>query len=361
MANESKEVIEDVRLDEGNRTERFWTATVIPALLSRNSFQGVRLFLELIAQDGGKVPFEERQQGKPVSLTVDELCREQWNYENLQLTTELWFARDFLARPFTEHTEFAVPDVVLRLHKEYLIVVEAKFFQRVNESALAQQLGLQRKTVADIVKKYPEIRYVHHCFLHGGADLVGNNIGAHSRLTWDQILTKFKDASGPSAGGSEEDYFLKILEGAIKRYNNNFRKGDHAEYYDEQCNLVHLLERLGQRQEKGFIGLGVGSPATAEETLRQLVSAAKEEMGYLQQSINIDSKSFPARPEFLRQQKYDNQSAIEYLFVHSSQGYKVDYVNGSGDDKTKNRSWLDGATFVEILTELTKKRGQSPE
>jgi hypothetical protein len=366
MADQSKDIVEKVRLDEGNRTERFWTATVIPALLSRNSFQGVRLFLELIAQDGGRVPFEDRQEGKGVSLIVDELCREQWNYENLQLTTELWFARDF-----SEHTEFAVPDVVLRLRKDYLIVVEAKFFQRVKESAIKQQLDRQKETVGDIVKVYPDIRYVHYCFLHGGADPVGDNIGAHSRVTWKDVWAKFKGTSGSSSGSPEEDYFVKILGRAIENYDEEFSRvgtDDRAEYYVDKFNLVDLLGALGQRREEAFIGLGVGSPATAEETLSQLVSAAKEEMSHLQRSIREDAKSFPARPKFLCERKYDNQSAIEYLFVHSSQGYKVDYVNGSGDDKTKNTSWLDGARFVQILTQLTlperhksKKRGELPE
>lgn len=109
---------------------------------------------------------------------------------------------------------------------------------------------------------------------------------------------------------------------------------------------------LGHRRE-AFIGLDVGAHATAEDTLNQLVCAAKEEMGRLKQSISEDAKSFGARPKFLCQEKYKNQSAIEYVFVHSSQDYKVNYVDGSGDDKTKNKNWLDGARFVQILRELT--------
>jgi len=363
MTNESKDVIEEVRLDEGNRTERFWTATVIPALLSKKSFQGVSLFLELIAQDG-KVAFDRLPDKEPVSLTPAELCQGGWNYDNLQLTTELWFARDFLARDLPEHTEFAVPDIVLRLHKQYLIVVEAKFFQRVKESALMEQLNRQKETVADIVKKYPDIRYVHHCFLHGGAELVGKNIGMHSQVTWKDVLTKFKAASGSSGSSSEEDYFLKILERAIMRYDKTFTNGDHAEYYVDKYNLIDLLGRLGRldhHPEEAFIGLGVGTPATAGDTLNQLVCAAKEEMGRLKQSISEDAKSFRARPKFLCQEKYKNQSAIEYLFVHSSQDYKVDYVNGSGDDKTKNRNWVDGAKFVQILRQLTLPESQKSE
>lgn len=347
MTNQSKDVVKEVRLDESNRTERFWTATVIPALLSKQSFQGVSLFLELIAQDG-KVAFDSQPDGGRVSLTPAELCRGPWNYDNLQLTTELWFARDF-----SKTTEFAVPDIILRLHNKYLIVVEAKFFQRVKEAALVRQLDLQKKTVADILKTDKGIHYVHHCFLHGGADPVGDSIGTHSRVTWKDVWAKFKDASGSSGGSSEEDYFVKILGRAIENYDKEFSKGDRAEYYVDKCNLIDLLGLLGHRRGEAFIGLGVGAPATAEETLSQLVSAAREEMGYLQRSISEDGKSFRARPKFLCEEKYDNQSAIEYLFVHSSQGYKVDYVNGSGDDKTKNGSWLDGTRFVQILMQLT--------
>jgi hypothetical protein len=363
MTDQSEDVIEEVRLDEGNRTERFWTATVIPALLSKNSFQGVLLFLEVIAHDG-KVAFDTLPNRKRVSRTPAELCQGDWNYDNLQLTTELWFARDFLARDFSEHTEFAVPDIVLRLHKEYLIVVEAKFFQRVNEAALVKQLEAQRKTVAEIVKTYPDIRFVHHCFLHGGADPVGDNICTHSRVTWKDILAKFKGTSGSSGGSSEEDYFVKILERAIMRYDKEFANGDHAEYYVDKYNLIDLLVRLGRldhHPEETFIGLGVGTPATAADTLNQLVCAVKEEMGRLKQSISEDAKPFRARPKFLCHEKYKNQSAIEYLFVHSSQDYKVDYVNGSGDDKTKNKNWLDGTRFVQILRQLTMPESQKSE
>ena len=206
-----------LRLDESSRTERFWTATVIPALLSKQSFQGVSLFLELIAQADGKVAFNTQPDGRRVSLTPAELCRGPWNYDNLQLSTELWFARDF-----SKTTEFAVPDIVLRLHKEYLIVVEAKFFQRVKEHELVRQLNLQRRTVADIVKADPDIRYVHHCFLHGGADSVGDSIGTHSRVTWRDVWTKFKGDGGSNGGSFEEDYFVKILGRAIENYDEEF-------------------------------------------------------------------------------------------------------------------------------------------
>ncbi len=345
-----------LRLDESSRTERFWTATVVPALLSKQSFQGVSLFLELIAQADGSVAFDIQPDGVRVSRPLADLCRGPWSYDNLQLTTELWFGRDF-----SKTTEFAVPDIVLRLHKEYLIVVEAKFFQRVKEHELVRQLDLQRKTVADIVKTDPDIRFVHRCFLYGGADQVGDSIGTHSRVTWRDVWAKFKGASGSSGAGFEEDYFVKILGRAIENYDEEFPPvgtGVRAEYYVDKFNLVDLLGVLGHRREEAFIGLGVGCPASGEETLSQLVSAAKEEMGYLQQSIGDDAKRFPARPKFLCEAKYDNQSAIEYLFVHSSQGYKVDYVNGSGDDKSKNANWVSGTRFAQTLTQLTIPESQ---
>ena len=47
------------RLDENNRTEKFWTATVLSALISDNGFEGLNAFLHLLGGDSGTFLFGE--------------------------------------------------------------------------------------------------------------------------------------------------------------------------------------------------------------------------------------------------------------------------------------------------------------
>jgi len=47
------------RLDENNRAEKFWTATVLSALISDNGFEGLNAFLHLLGGDSGTFLFGE--------------------------------------------------------------------------------------------------------------------------------------------------------------------------------------------------------------------------------------------------------------------------------------------------------------
>ena len=336
-----------MRLDESNRTEKFWTATVLPALLAQQNFVGISVLLDLIGNEKHTVPFDEHPSGKKQMIPLNELCPAKWNYDNLQLSTELWYARDF-----SKNKEFAVPDVVLRLCEKYLIVIEAKFFQRLKETAIKDQLGAQRKTIEDILKTQKDIKYVHHCFLHGGADKV-SNVNADSIITWKEIFEAFRDQNTLSnTDSSNDDYFLQILQNALERYDKEFPPTKNPEYFVDQVDFIDLIGLLHKHGEDSSVGLGVGSPKTAEETLAELVSAIREEMSILK-NLSNEGGEFKMRPAFLREKGYKGQSAIEYLFIHSSQKYKVDYTDGSGDDKSKNKKWVDGARFLNTLKQLT--------
>jgi len=171
------------RLDENNRTEKYWTATVLASMIMESQFGGLKTFLSLLKDDSGKLPFKDRN-NKKLHIDFKEFVKADFKYENVQLSTELWYGRDF-----SENKEYAVPDITLVLMDKYLIVCEAKFSRRIQENAIVRQIYLQKQTINDILKN-SEIQYVHHCLIYGGSEKFTQIKGVDSIITWSKFIIK---------------------------------------------------------------------------------------------------------------------------------------------------------------------------
>lgn len=333
-----------VRIDENNRTEKYWTATVLPALLAINNFKGIEIFLKSISQNCNLVFINADKNNQ--TYEIKKILPENISYDNIQISTELWYARDFL-----ENEKYsAVPDLIIIIENKFMIVVEAKFFMQVKQSAIEKQIDNQKTTIGYIRNNYSEL-LVHHCFIYGGFEKFENLKNVNSIITWGKILEEFKKELGKN---SNKNYFINVLERGIENYTKEIEdknKEAKDKYYVDLFDFIALIQCLKTKRENTYIGFSVGEDS-GENTFRQLIEAIKEEMRILR-DINIEK--FKKRPEFLKKEKYNNQSAIEYLLKHSGYDYKVDYLDGgSGDDKSKKPNWINGNQFYYLLKELIK-------
>ena len=329
------------RLDGNNRTEKFWTATVLTSLIADDQFAGVKVFLDLLKSSSGQVLF--RRPNMQDVVEIGEFGENAWTYENFQISTELWYSRDF-----SKTGEFAVPDVILLLNNKHLIVCEAKYFQRVKVEKIEEQVFLQKKTITDIIKNYTDIEYVHHAFIYGGSEGFDSIKGIDSIITWEDIYKAFLAQKG------KEQYFVKVLAEGLKNYKREFPKQNRkGNYYMRTFDFIDVIGECRANSHKIFVG--IGTAGTAEATLEGLIAGAKEELNVLRDLHKNEPQRFKHRPEFLKDVKYKYRSALEYLFKHSNQPYKVDYTDdGSGDDKSNNPKWIDGYSLLNMLKKLIK-------
>jgi hypothetical protein len=156
-----------VRFDSLVRTERYFTATLLPLVLFNGNFEGLRSFLRLVEE---KAETEHDKDGKRHPKTAAH-----YNFSNVEVITEFHIKRDVnyalrrasliltdeaLLPPEEEaaaHERRDAPDLVIVAGRE-LIVCEAKFFGRFSGTALDRQLESQRKQVKRLFQVRPEPR-----------------------------------------------------------------------------------------------------------------------------------------------------------------------------------------------------------
>ena len=151
------------RFDDIVRSERYFTATLLPLLLFHNKMEGVRRFVDLV---------EENARTECNRFGVRGLKgTTEYNYQDVEVITEFHIARDLIfaglplddtacrggegasAEPPREARDVApreggepkkdAPDVVIVAGRE-LVVCEGKFFNGFNTTDLNEQLRSQR-------------------------------------------------------------------------------------------------------------------------------------------------------------------------------------------------------------------------
>ncbi len=129
------------RFDSLVRSERYFTATLLPAVLFHNDRKGVQCFVNLV---DAKTNTERNESGERVTKGAP-----QYDFQDVEVITEFHIARDlqFAHLPLAANVEPSeedeperrdAPDVVIRAGRE-LVVCEGKFFSDFNASDLNNQ------------------------------------------------------------------------------------------------------------------------------------------------------------------------------------------------------------------------------
>ena len=235
------------------RSERHYSALLLPHLLMSNDFAGCRALFEKLGLGGG----------------------EEFGPDDIEIVAELNPLRDVAARADEfeeappERQGQVVPDLFLRLGDSAL-VIEAKFFTHPSATKIADQLKAQRKAIEKVLRLTPYARCRFRYLALTAQPLAGveDEDTDMACMTWSDLVSVLK--SVVDAGGSRDTaYALEALEDAVHRSTaENRSSGEQG-----RCGSIgELLRDAPTLLDKGYryIGFIGGKRALAKATVKEL-------------------------------------------------------------------------------------------
>lgn len=236
------------RFDDCARSERYFTATLLPLILVHDDFRGLRRFVELIER---RTHTEHDGHGAVRAKRAPD-----YRFDDVELITEFHIARDLshyggvLADGGDGDGDGSgpekrdAPDLVIVLGRE-LIVIEAKFFVLFSLAKLQQQLHSQRRQVRHLFAARPELRAWRHVALlpnefHG--------LECDGLILWDDIAALSREVLGPT------HYVTRRLDAALARYPRASGAGARERNYESTLSLDVALGRC--REHGNAIAIG---------------------------------------------------------------------------------------------------------
>jgi hypothetical protein len=210
-----------VRFDDLIRTERYFTATLLPVVLLHNNpsgeLEGVRRFVELVDWKATKEHNKDSKQVTKATPNYNDFKAVEVITE-FHITNDLKFAGLKLEKVNAEPSEDAeamrcAPDLVIAAGQE-LVVCEGKFFLFFHDSDaknLNKQLSSQRHEVRHLFLNRPIRAYRHVAIVPFVPTTTA--IDADVVLTWADIRDLAKELMGP------HHYVTNRLGEAVERYN----------------------------------------------------------------------------------------------------------------------------------------------
>lgn len=223
------------RFDDIARSERYFTATLLPVILFHawDSRVGLNNFINLIDSKSSEVGTERSPSGERVPIGT----REYGGFIDPEIISEFHIARD-LRRPRVDNERRDAPDIVVISGTE-LIVCEAKFFDRFNTDDLNTQLQSQREKIRYLFSDRPDIRAYRHIVIV--PRIPRQSIDADAVLTWQDIATLSANTLGHS------HYVTKRFEASLSKYNAIIVDPDKQNYNG----TLSLKDMIAKCQESG--------------------------------------------------------------------------------------------------------------
>ncbi len=234
------------RFDDSVRSERYFTATLLPLILFHDEFTGLRSFVELI--ESRAVSERDRNGAK------QEKSAPVYDFSDPEIITEFHIARDLhhyggsLSPSEEQDNEKGIekrdaPDLVIVLGRE-MIIVEAKFFVNSSPIGLQVQLQSQRRQVRYLFENRPSLRAWRHVAL---VPEMVMDLDCDAVITWDDIMELSRSVFGSG------HYVTCRLENAVARYPRS--SGVTAtKNYESKMSLAAVLEKC--RMEGNAISIG---------------------------------------------------------------------------------------------------------
>lgn len=234
------------RLDDINRTERYFTSTLLGGLLLHDNTQGVSKFLGWLVEN--KEIMLNVVGGSNVNIPLE---LSDVSLDHIEIITELNIKRDLkyynhiTSNVFNDFSDKQnVPDVVI-IYGETLIIIEGKFFVA-GQSAkdIDGQLLLQKEEINLMIKHLDgEIKYWSHIYL--GPDKNIHLQNCDLILTWFDIEQFSQKLLGTN------HYITQRLHIANKRYND-YNQSVPGNNYSGKYTFPEIVE-LCKKESNGIL------------------------------------------------------------------------------------------------------------
>lgn len=222
-----------------NRKERYFTATVLPAIIGCDDFRHLDRFLKLCGLTG---VLKEPPSGP----------------EDLVFYTEYGIAESMKPAGGSADLTGATPDVVIA-GDGWLLAVEAKMYSKFDADDLTEQLAGQAKVLKPFISKLDRDNFRHVLLLpRPSKDFKG--IDALSKtgkvVWWDDVLQEYSKVDPLTNTSVAPQYWLNILRLALDSYVDNVSKaGQSGKNSDKKLkgDVIWMLHGLGQ-QDHTYVG-----------------------------------------------------------------------------------------------------------
>jgi hypothetical protein len=271
MDLEASNMINGIKIHDICRTERYYTATLLPYVLLHEDFTGLRVFFRMLEDKG--IDALRVETNAPVPLNAGN------GPAHIELISEMDIARDTqfyspwlpgLEDISVEESDRLRPDLVV-VADRLLVVIEAKFFlASTSINILRGQILAQRKVIEKILLRFPGYTFDRYChlFLSAASAATAEDLGCQGVLHWADIRQLAEQVLG------EDHYVTERLARAIGMYELVNGKGAQTggESGPNYCGRLGLSEMILKCQEEGdsiMVGYCGGAAklkaATAEE------------------------------------------------------------------------------------------------
>ncbi|NLV93119.1 MAG: hypothetical protein GX031_01040 [Candidatus Riflebacteria bacterium] len=242
-----------LRIDDICRTERYYTATLLPIILFHNSFEGLKSFVELL-KEKNVTQTDNNGNISPIDIVSPN--------EKIEIVTEMDIVRDVkyysnwiigLKDITIVGSESLRPDVVIIIGRS-LIVIEGKYFDNsssaTNVSKIRNQLTNQQNVIKNILMKFPgyDIQSYSHIFLSPSYGYSTDDIGCNGIINWKDISNLSKKVLGDKHYVTERlmesnnlySYVIgeKSANSKVKNYCGKYKIGEIIKKHDNGEDLL---------------------------------------------------------------------------------------------------------------------------
>ncbi|NVN96684.1 hypothetical protein HXX01_00285 [Candidatus Nomurabacteria bacterium] len=244
--------IEKFKFQDIARSERYFTATLLPHLLMANGFEGVRILFKYLFGD----IFVQNGDDYEVVSEVDPV-RDGGIYNSM------------IRKEFNLNGRVAVPDLFVRWG-DRILVIEAKFFTQPNNTDLIDQLSQQKKAI-ELVMNYTSylpsnIVYCLLLFLKPN-DLIPEN--GDLVFTWYEIQNIFSIWDNPN-NSYDIIHTIGVLKRSIKRAEEEIKFSDRITF-SRINSFDELLKQIPNLTSTGKIWVGFGEGLDTVSDLNGLI------------------------------------------------------------------------------------------
>jgi hypothetical protein len=249
-------MIHNIQIHDICRTERYYTATLLPYVLLHENFAGLRAFLRLLEERD--IHARAVEAGTPVPLDGGNSFAHVELISEMDLVRDLHFYAPWLAgmeEVRVQEADSIRPDVVI-VADRLLLVIEAKFFHdSLSPDTIRAQIQGQRRVIENVLLRFPGYSFDRYChlFLSAAPAPAADAIGCQGVLYWDDVRQLAQQVLG------SEHYVTQRLARATEMYQlvtvpAARGNGQHVRNYRGILRLEEMVEKCRQEGNNVMVG-----------------------------------------------------------------------------------------------------------